>query len=314
MSTWTRRHVLQTLGCASLVGSLAPRFVDATPAPARDARPLMRPIPASGELLRAVGYGTYQSLDVDPQQQPEEWAKAQTVIAAFLKSGGGVIDSSPMYGLAEAAVGRLTLAAMTVTPRPFFLATKVWTSGKQAGIAQMESSLVRMGVSKIDLMQVHNLVDTATHMETLNEWRQAGKVRYRGVTHYHSGAYAELEAAMKRFRPEFVQLNYSLAEREAESRLLPIATDLGVAVIVNRPFAQGALFRRTRGEQSPPAWAQEFAPTWAQFFLKFILANSAVTTVIPATRNPKHLQDNVGAGLGRLPTAAERQRMVQWLG
>jgi len=268
-----------------------------------------RPIPASGEMLPVVGLGTYQSFDVAsgaPERGP-----VKEVLSLFVQQGGKLIDSSPMYGPSEAVVGDLA-AELGITAR-LFMATKVWTSAREAGIRQMEQSLKRMRVERMDLMQIHNLLDWKAHLGTLQQWKAAGRIRYIGITHYHSGAYAELERLMKTQDFEFVQFNYSIAEREAEERILPLARDLGIAVIVNRPFAQASLFARVRGKEVP-AWAAEFdCKSWGQFFLKYILAHPAVTCVIPATGKPQHLLDNMMAGIGRLPDAAMRKRMIAFM-
>jgi diketogulonate reductase-like aldo/keto reductase len=191
-----------------------------------------------------------------------------------------------------------------------FLATKVWTSGRNTGVAQMEQSLRRLRTQRLDLMQIHNLLDWRTHLRTLREWKAAGRVRYVGVTHYTSSAYDELERVLRGEPLDFVQVNYSLGEREAERRILPLARDRGIAVLVNRPFSEGGLFQRVRG-QALPAWAAALdCESWAQFFLKWILAHSAVTCVIPATSRPQHLVDNMKAGTGNLPDAATRERMA----
>jgi diketogulonate reductase-like aldo/keto reductase len=267
-----------------------------------------RAVPSSSERIPAIGLGTYQSFDINSDEA--ELAKARDVLTAFIADGGGMIDSSPMYGAAEAVVGQLSFALPDANK--LFVATKVWTSGRASGVSQMEASFAKLRVKRIDLMQVHNLQDTATHLSTLAAWRKEGRVRYLGVTHYHSGAYSELEAAIKKHKPDFVQLNYSIAEREAEQRILTVAKDNGVAVIVNRPFAQGALFSKVRG-QAVPEWAKPFAnDSWAQFFLKFIIAHPAVTCAIPATRNIKHLGDNLLAMRGRLPDATELAKMREW--
>ena len=266
-----------------------------------------RPVPFSGELLPVVGLGTYQSFDIGGGAAEREPVKE--VLRLFVQHGGKLIDSSPMYGRSESALGELA-AELAVTQK-LFMATKVWTSGREAGIRQMEESLRRMQVPRMDLMQIHNLQDWQTHLKTLKEWKSAGRIRHAGITHYHSGAYAELERLMKMKEFDFVQFNYSIAEREAEERILPQAQDLGIAVIINRPFAQASLFARVKGKDLP-AWAAEFdCASWAQFFLKYILAHPAVTCVIPATGKPKHLVDNMMAGIGRLPDAATRTRMVK---
>lgn len=270
---------------------------------------LQRPIPASGELLPAVGLGTWQVFDV--AGEAEKLGQARAALSRFVELGGAVVDSSPMYGASESVLG--DLAAGLSVHKHLFLATKVWTSGREAGIRQMEQSMARMRVAlkgPLDLMQVHNLVDAATHLATLRDWKAAGRVRYVGVTHYHEGAYPELERAIRAGGIDFVQLNYSLAERTADRRLLGLAADFRIAVIVNRPFAEGALFRRVAGRPLP-GWAAEFGcSSWARFFLKWILAHPAVTCAIPGTRNVKHIDDNLGAATGALPDAATQRKMA----
>jgi diketogulonate reductase-like aldo/keto reductase len=213
-----------------------------------------------------------------------------------------------MYGNAETVVG--DLASDTGLRDSLFLATKVWTSGRQAGVAQMEQSLRRLRASRLDLMQIHNLLDWRTHLRTLRDWKETGRVRYIGITHYTAGAYEELERVMRSEPLDFLQINYSLGERETERRVLPLARDRGLAVLVNRPFQEGELFRKVRG-QTLPSWAADFdCESWAQFFLKWILAHPTVTCVIPATSRPAHLIDNMKAGQGRLPDPALRERMT----
>jgi len=270
---------------------------------------LKRPIPSSGEMLPVVGLGTYQSFDVGSGAAEREPLKE--VLRLFAAQGGKLVDSSPMYGPSESVVGDLA-TALGITAQ-LFMATKVWTSGREGGIRQMEDSLRRMKVERMDLMQIHNLLDWKTQLATLKQWKATGRIRYIGITHYHSGAYGELERLMKTKDFEFAQFNYSIAEREAEERILPLANELGVAVIVNRPFAQASLFARVRGKEVP-AWAAEFdCKSWGQFFLKYILGHPAVTCVIPATGKPQHLVDNMMAGIGSLPDAAMRKRMVAFM-
>jgi len=270
---------------------------------------LKRPIPRSGEMLPVVGVGTWQTFDVGPKA-PER-AELKDVLRLLVESGGSVVDSSPMYGQSEGVVG--DLATELGLREKLFYATKVWTSGREAGIRQMEDSLRLMRAQRMDLMQVHNLLDLAVHAKTLREWKAAGRIRYIGITHYHEGAHAELEKIVRTREWDFVQFNYSMAEREAESRLLPACLDSGTAVIVNRPFSQGSLFPRVKGKPLP-AWAADFDCTsWARFFLKYLLAHPAVTCVIPGTRRIAHLKDNVAAGMGRLPDAAMRLRMVEYM-
>jgi diketogulonate reductase-like aldo/keto reductase len=254
-----------------------------------------------------VGLGTWQVFDVAGDAQA--LGQARETLKVFVEGGGRMVDSSPMYGSAEQVTGQLA-AELGARPR-LFLATKVWTSGRQAGIRQMEESLRRLRVDRLDLMQVHNLVDVATHLATLKEWRTAGRIRYLGITHYHAGAHADLERLVGKGDVDFLQVNYSLAEPEADRRLLGAAAAAGVAVIVNRPFTEGTMFRRVK-DRPLPAWAKEAGcASWAQFFLKWILAEPAVTCVIPGTRNPRHVADNLGALTGPLPDPALRRRMAE---
>jgi diketogulonate reductase-like aldo/keto reductase len=270
---------------------------------------LERRIPGTGELIPAIGLGTWQVFDV--AGDAGALAQARATLGAFLAGGGRVIDSSPMYGSAEAVTGRL--AALLGTPAPLFVATKVWTSGREAGISQMEASMRKLRVARIDLMQVHNLVDVDTHLDTLRDWKATGRVRHIGITHYHAGAHIDLERCLERHPVDFLQVNYSLAEPDADHRLLRAAADRGVAVIVNRPFAAGAMFRAVRG-RVVPAWAKEIGcASWAQVFLKWILSHPAVTCVIPATRDPAHVADNLAAAAGPLPDASMRGQIARAL-
>jgi diketogulonate reductase-like aldo/keto reductase len=261
-------------------------------------------------MIPVVGLGTWRVFDVGGAQA--ERAPLKDVLKSLLELGGRVVDSSPMYGTAESVVG--DLAAELAIADKLFLATKVWTSGREAGVAQMEQSLRRLRAQRLDLIQIHNLLDWRTHLRTLREWKAAGRIRYLGVTHYTSSAYDELERVLRAETLDFVQVNYSLGEREAERRILPLARDRGVAVLANRPFAEGGLFQRVRAQAVPP-WAAEFdCDSWAQFFLKWILANPAVTCAIPGTSRPQHLTDNLKAAVGRLPDAAMRDRMAAHVG
>ena len=301
----TRRRALKLIGGATALLAMP----ELGAAAAASAGMLKRPIPRSGELLPAVGLGTWQTFDVGPGDAAR--AELREVLRRLPALGGSVVDSSPMYGESERVVGDLT-AELGIRDRLFF-ATKVWTSGREAGIRQMETSFRLMRTKRMDLMQVHNLLDLGHHLPTLREWKAAGKIRYLGITHYHSGAYGELERLVKTREYDFVQFNYSMDEREAEARLLPLCGDSGTAVLVNRPFSQAGLFGKVRGKPLPP-WAQELdCASWAQFFLKYILSHPAVTCVIPGTRRVAHLKDNLQAGVGRLPDAALRRRMVEHL-
>lgn len=269
---------------------------------------LERRIPKSGEHIPAVGLGTWQVFDV--AGDAKELGQARETLKTFVQLGGRLVDSSPMYGSSESVTGQL--AAELGLRSKLFIATKVWTSGKQAGIRQMEDSMKKLRVERLDLMQVHNLVDAPTHLATLREWKKAGRVRYIGVTHYNAGAHEDLEKFIRPGDIDFVQLNYSLAEPEAGQRLLRAAADSRTAVIVNRPFAEGAMFGRVKGKPLP-AWAREIGvASWAQLFLKWILANPAVTCAIPGTRSPKHVADNLGAASGPLPDEAMRTMMLDY--
>ncbi len=300
----SRRALLKLMGGASALMT-----VPALSAQPAASAPLRRVIPKSGEELPLIGLGTYRVFDVAPAAP--ELAELKAVLAAFVAGSARLVDSSPMYGRAEAVVGELS--AGSEVRDALFLATKVWTSGRQSGIRQMQESLRLMRTPRIDLMQVHNLLDLATHLKTLREWKEAGTLRYLGITHYHAGAYGELESLLKTRDYDFVQFNYSLAEREAEQRLLAVAAETGTAVIINRPFAQGQLFAKVKG-RALPAWAAEFdCDSWAQFFLKYIVAHPAVTCVIPGTGQARHMVDNLKAGSGRLPDAATRRRMAEYM-
>jgi len=265
-----------------------------------------RPIPASGEALPVIGLGTWQTFDVGGNAAAQ--APLKEVLQALFEAGGRVVDSSPMYGSSESVVGEL--CQQLGICGPLFLATKVWTQGREDGVRQMQRSIERMRGGRMDLLQVHNLLDVEAHTQTLLEWKAQKRVRYIGVTHYGSSGHAAVEHWLKTRQYDFVQINYSLDEMQAEQRILPMAQELGVAVMANRPFASGGMFRRARGKPLPP-WAAELGiETWAQYFLKWIVAHPAVTCAIPATSKPAHMRDNAGAGAGAMPDAATRRRMA----
>jgi aryl-alcohol dehydrogenase-like predicted oxidoreductase len=287
----------------ALLGAGAPLMTRADEAAAG---PPTRPVPKSGERIPLVGLGTWRSFDVGPRD--DERVNQLDVLRLLFEHGARVVDSSPMYGNSETVVGDL-IQKLDARNRAF-LATKVWTTGRADGIRQMETSMRRLHATQIDLMQVHNLTDWQTHLDTLRDWKEQRRVRFVGVTHYSASAYAEIARILETRDVDFVQFNYSIASREAERRLLPLAAERRVAVIINRPFEEGALFRAARGKDLPP-WAADFDCTsWSQFFLKFILSQPAVTCAIPATANPAHLLDNLKAGSGRLPDANQRDRMA----
>ncbi len=266
-------------------------------------RPRMniRPIPSTGEALPVIGCGTYVGFDQAPGTPA--YALLPGVVEALLDAGGKVLDSSPMYGRAEETTGELLAASGRRSEA--FLATKVWTSGRAEGVRQMEASMRLLRTDRIDLMQIHNLVDWRTQLATLRRWKAEGRIRYLGITHYTPSAYAEVESVLRAERGiDFLQIDYALDDREAERRLLPLAAERGVAVIVNMPFGGGGLLRRLLAKPVP-TWAAEIGCTsWAQVLLKFVLSQPAVTCVIPGTRRREHMEDNIGAGLGSVPDAA----------
>lgn len=296
----SRREILAAgLGSALLMGA----------GPAQKRAILTRPIPRTGEQIPVIGLGTWQTFNVGTD--PKERAPLREVLKRFLEGGGRVIDSSPMYDRAELVVGDL-LEELGQSHTPF-LASKVWTMGRAEGEQQMRTSIQRMGRGRMDLMQVHNLVDMRTHLATLREWQEAGHIRYIGVTHYQTSAFNVLERLIREEALDFVQLPYSIVRRDVEARLLPLCAEQRVAVIIMSPFEQGGLFQKVRGKPLPP-WAAEFdCASWAQYFLKFILGHPAVTCPIPATSNPKHLEDNLKAGFGRLPDQKTRAKMLKYL-
>jgi diketogulonate reductase-like aldo/keto reductase len=296
---WTRRELLAV---ASALGAF-PGF-----SLAGEEHAMMKStIPASGETLPVIGLGTYKVFDVE--STPNEIEIRRKIVELLTQSGGSLLDTSPMYNRSENVIGDIISSG--TDRKSLFLATKVWTNGKDAGVRQMRRSAELMQTDVIDLMQVHNLRDTALHMKTIREWQESGQIRYSGLTHYTAGAHDALAGEMARFKPDFIQINYSLGEREAEDRLLPMARDLGVAVLINRPFQTGKLFRAVSGIDLPD-WTKEFASSWGQFFLKFIISHPAVTCVIPATSKTQHMIDNLGAGMGVLPDKAMRKRMSEF--
>ncbi len=272
------------------------------------ADPIERAIPRTGEKLPALGLGTWQVLDVPPKGADYDLALA--AVRSFLESGGRLIDSSPMYGRSEERVGDM-LAAIQPPERPF-LATKIWTTGQASGQAQLADSHRLMRAKSLDLVQVHNLQDLATHLATLRAAKEKGTVRYIGVTHYVASAHAELERVIRKEKPDFLQINYSLAEPEAGARLLPLARELGVAVLVNRPFTKGSMIDRASGHALPPIAAELSCRSAAQLFVKWVLGDPAVTVVLTGTRNPQHAAENLEAASGRTPDAGQRKAISDW--
>ncbi len=270
---------------------------------------LAREIPSSKQLIPVIGMGTWQTFD-PRDREVATMDRLTDVLRTFHAAGGRVIDSSPMYGAAEAVTGELS--EKVAINADLFIATKVWTRGQREGVAQMERSLKELRRDKIELMQIHNLVDWETHLPTVREWKRDGRIKYIGITHYQVGQFDTLERIIESEAIDFLQLPYSLAVRDAEKRLLPAAKARGVATLINRPFEEGSLFRNVRGKELPE-YVKAFASSWGEAFLKFILANDAVTCVIPATSNPNHMRDNVRAGFGRLPDVRERKQLIEFV-
>jgi diketogulonate reductase-like aldo/keto reductase len=302
--TLTRSTLLGLAGATVLAAGRAVR-----PAGAQTGtRMHQRKIPSSGEMLPVVGCGTWRTFDVG--RRPEERTPLAEVLSVLFEAGGSVIDTSPMYGRSEQVLGDL-IAELELRPK-FWLATKVWTRGRAAGAAQIAESMRLLRTERLELLQIHNLLDWKEHVPTLRAMQDDGKLRYAGITHYRADAHDEVERVLRAERFDFLQINYSLAERDAERSLLPYCQERGIAVLVNRPFADGALFDRVRGEDLPP-WAAEIGcSSWAQFFLRYAASHPAVTCVIPATAKPRHMQDNAAAGVTALPDADQRARMVEY--
>lgn len=291
----------------SLLGAAERRRASGFRAPLQEM--VHRPIPSSGEEIPIIGMGTWQTFDAGDDTAARE--PLRDVLRIFVESGGRVVDASPMYGSSEEVLGDLA-AELGVQDRLWW-ATKVWTEGRTEGVEQMEESMRLLRRRRIELMQVHNLVDAATQLETLQAWKEEGRIDYIGITRSNSNAFPEVERWMDDERLDFIQINYSLREREAEARVLPKAQERGIAVMLNRPLGGGALFRRVEGMEIP-AWARAIGiSAWSQFFLKFAVSHPAVTCAIPATSNPEHMRENMGAGVGRLPDAATRRRMADTL-
>jgi diketogulonate reductase-like aldo/keto reductase len=268
-----------------------------------------RKIPSSNQLLPIVGLGTWQAFDVG-NSVPERELLSR-VLLEMNKLGGKVIDSSPMYGSSESVVGNLT--HNQGFEKDFFYATKVWTSGKEAGVDQMENSFKLMKREQMDLMQIHNLVDWKTHVKTLKSWKEQGKIKYWGITHYTDVSHSQLENVIKTEKPDFVQFNYSITSRNSEKSLFETVRKNNTAVLINRPFESGSLFRGVKGK-TLPEWTKDYdINSWGQFFLKFILSNELVTCVIPGTSKPHHMIDNMMAGYGAMPDVESRERMYDYI-
>jgi diketogulonate reductase-like aldo/keto reductase len=298
-----RRELVKALMAVGISGPLLSSIVQAA---GKDI--ITKPIPSSGEQLPVIGVGSSRTFDAlgDDELMP----RLQKVLQAFFDHNGMLIDSSPMYGTAEAVIGQLL--KQTNTNNQLFSATKVWIDGKQDGIDQMEDSRKLWGIKRFDLMQIHNLVDWRTHLDTINEMKADGRLRYTGITTSHGRDHDELEAVLKKHAFDFVQMSYNIDNRIVEDRLLPIARDRGIAVIINRAYQKGSLFRRVKGKTLPD-WAGEVGiKSWGQFFLKYVVSHPAVTCAIPATTKIKHMVDNMGAQTGKLPDQKMRQEMIRY--
>ncbi|MBK9593892.1 MAG: aldo/keto reductase [Rhodocyclales bacterium] len=296
-----RRSFLQGLAGLGIALALGPGRADAARAP------LTRPIPSTGERIPLIGVGSWLTFDTGAGRGALE--RLQPVLQTFFDHGGRLIDSSPMYGTAERVIGELL---PRVNGREaLFAATKVWIYGQALGRRQMEASRSLWGVPRFDLMQIHNMLDWEGHLEVLREMKREGRIRYIGITTSHGRRHDELLQAMQKTDFDFVQFTYGLHDRDAESRLLPLAAERRMAVIANRPFDGGALFGRVQGKPLPDWAAGIDCANWAQLFLKFVVSHPAVTCAIPATSNPAHMLENMGANFGRLPDAALRRRMAQ---
>lgn len=302
MKPMTRRKWIETLGAAGIALGTGSTVL-AAPGIIR------KPIPSSGEEIPTIGIGSWQSFDV-PASDVAGRNNCTDVLRKFFELGGGMVDSSPMYGNAQAAIGQ-ALAAIGDAPG-LFSATKVWTSGREAGIQQMQEAERLWGVQAFDLLQVHNLMDWSTHLQWLTRWKQEGRVRYTGITTSHGSRHEQVGELMKHEPFDFVQFTYSLGNRAAEQSLLPLAQEHGKAVIINRAFQGGQLFSRVRGKALPGFAADFGCESWAQYFLKWVTSHPAVTCVIPATSKLHHLEDNMGAMHGRLPNADERREMERY--
>lgn len=268
---------------------------------------LQRIIPSSGERLPVIGLGTWRTFDVDDTESDREPLKK--VLQTLIDKGGKVVDSSPMYGRSENVVGDLS-TSLKINDK-LFIATKVWTSGRADGIRQIDESFRRLGRNKLDLLQIHNLVDWQVHLRTLRDLKDQGRIRYIGLTHYLDSMHNTLADIISKEKVDFVQVNYNLSDPHAEKRLLPVAQEKGTAVIINRPFQEGAMFQHVKGKKLPE-WAVEFdCTTWAQFFLKFIISHPAVTCTIPGTSNPQHMLENIMAAYGKLPDEEHRKQMIK---
>jgi len=297
----SRRTIIKILGASSLTSTIALQADDIKNKMAR------RIIPSTGKLLPVIGLGTSRVFDTNLSEKSLNPRKE--IVKSLLDHGGNLIDTSPMYGRAEEVTGKIS-QDLKINDQ-LFLATKVWIEGKEEGEMQMKESSKKLNAKVINLMQIHNLLDWKTHIKTLYDWKEKGKINYIGISHFRSNAFSQIEKIITEERIDFAQFNYSMQEREAEKRLLPLCKEKGVATMINRPFMRGKLFKAV-AKKKLPSWAYEYnMNTWSQFFLKFILANPAVTAIIPATSNPAHMVDNLFGGIGPIPEADLQKKMEE---
>lgn len=300
----TRRQFIAT--GAAIAGSLV---MPAVALASTSSTLIKKAIPKSGEDLAVIGMGTSRTFE--GSNDPQSISTLKQVTQAFFDLGGGMIDSSPMYGSAQQILGRIL--PQISHNKTLFAATKVWIDGQQNGIDQMEQSRKLWGIQRFDLMQIHNLVDWETHLQTLQQMKAEGRIRYIGITTSHGRFHDDLQSILRKHDFDFLQLSYNIAEREVEQSLLSIAAEKGIAVIVNRPYQRGSLFSKVKGKALPD-FAQEFDCTsWGQFFLKFVVSHPAVNCAIPATSKVHHMQDNMQAGRGRLPDPKQREQMIRYV-
>ena len=268
---------------------------------------LKRVIPSSGEEMPVIGLGTSRVFDIE--RTKNELNVREKILDIFYENGGRLIDTSPMYGMSEEIIG--ITAKKYIEKNRFFLATKVWTEGRENGMRQIEESFQKMRTDKISLIQVHNLLDWKTQIKTLRSLKDEGRIDYIGITHYKSNAFDEMIKIMKAEKVDFAQFNYSMGEREAEQKILPFCKDNGIATLINRPFMRGRLFREAQ-EKKLPSWVTDYdIDSWGQFFLKYIISHDAVTNIIPATSKPKNMLDNARAGMGRMLDEKAKKRMFE---
>ena len=268
---------------------------------------LKRVIPSSGEEMPVIGLGTSRVFDIE--RSKNELSVREKILDIFYENGGRLIDTSPMYGMSEEIIG--ITAKKYIEKNRFFLATKVWTEGRENGMRQIEESFQKMRADKISLIQVHNLLDWKTQIKTLRSLKDEGRIDYIGITHYKSNAFDEMIKIMKAEKVDFAQFNYSMGEREAEQKILPFCKDNGIATLINRPFMRGRLFREAQ-EKKLPSWVSDYdIDSWGQFFLKYIISHDAVTNIIPATSKPKNMLDNARAGMGRMLGKKAKKRMLE---